>query len=100
MITRPRGPAPPVVLRRLAATAAALPMATTPLARTSSVEVERKFKLLPKDLEGLRQRILAQGGQLLAQKSFTDSYHDTASFALTLADHWLRQRDGQSAQTS
>lgn len=65
-------------------------------AEDRSIEVERKF-LLPDDpdgLEALRARIVAKGGTLTKQISFEDSYFDSPSYALTMADHWLRQRDG------
>eukprot|EP01043_Picozoa_sp_COSAG02_P065568 COSAG02_NODE_9936_length_2070_cov_2.313039_3_plen_199_part_00 len=60
------------------------------------IEVERKF-LLPGDpdsLEALRGRIVDRGGTLLKKITFEDSYFDSPSYSLTLADHWLRQRDG------
>ncbi len=65
-------------------------------AEAPGIEVERKF-LLPGDpetLEALRGRIVAKGGTLLKKISFEDSYFDSPSYSLTLADHWLRQRDG------
>ena len=65
-------------------------------ASTAGIEVERKF-LLPPDpdsLEKLRTRIVAKGGTLTKQITFEDSYFDSPSYSLTLADHWLRQRDG------
>ena len=65
-------------------------------AETPGIEVERKF-LLPGDpvsLDALRGRIVAKGGTLLRKITFEDSYFDSPSYSLTLADHWLRQRDG------
>ena len=65
-------------------------------AEPPGIEVERKFLLPgdPENLEALRGRIIAKGGTLLQKVSFEDSYFDSPSYSLTLADHWLRQRDG------
>ena len=89
----------PAPQRRLAGLACAMSVDTPPAARAAAVpgiEVERKF-LLPDDpesMEALRERILGKGGSLIKQICFTDSYYDSPTFVLTLADHWLRQRDG------
>ncbi|XP_077982586.1 thiamine-triphosphatase-like [Glandiceps talaboti] len=55
------------------------------------IEVERKFSLKG-DCE---RKLLEVGAACLQQKSFEDSYYDTDSYDLTLADFWLRQREGQ-----
>lgn len=53
-----------------------------------AIEVEKKFILSEEDI----QRII-QGAQFLGEKSFTDTYFDTADYSLTKADKWLRLRD-------
>ncbi|XP_072357704.1 thiamine-triphosphatase-like [Scyliorhinus torazame] len=55
-----------------------------------SIEVERKFGLR-EDTEG---RLGALGARLLAQCRLEDRYFDTEDYRLTLADFWLRRRDG------
>lgn len=53
------------------------------------IEVEQKFILTEKDIERL-----TAGADFLGEKIFTDIYYDTAEFALTKNDMWLRDRDG------
>ena len=90
-----------LLLRRALLETCRRSMAHTPASRVRDlatdwpgIEVERKF-LLPEDMGGLRALIEARGGELVAEKSFTDSYFDGPGFALTLADYWLRRRDSQ-----
>lgn len=54
------------------------------------IEVEKKFILKPKDTARL-----IKGSDFLNEKTFTDIYYDSADFALTTKDMWLRQRDGR-----
>ena len=58
--------------------------------KTATVEVERKF-VCPTDI---RDRLERLGAREIQSHSFTDCYYDTPTFSLTLADHWLRSRDG------
>ncbi len=55
------------------------------------IEVERKFSLD----ENTEARLRDLGATLVREHSFTDSYYDTSDYTLTMADHWLRRRDGQ-----
>ena len=50
-------------------------------------EVEQKFILSEEDIERL-----VDGAEFLGEKTFTDTYFDTAEFALTKNDMWLRKR--------
>ncbi len=52
------------------------------------IEVEKKFILKSEDIERL-----IQGAAFISEKTFTDTYYDSADFALTTKDIWLRQRD-------
>ena len=54
------------------------------------IEIEKNFDLRPEDKERL-----IQGAELIAKKTFTDVYYDSADFSLTTKDYWLRQRDGE-----
>src|SRR3989338_6378355 len=54
------------------------------------IEVEKNFDLKPGDKERL-----IQDAKLIAEKTFTDIYYDTADFRLTTKDYWLRQREGK-----
>jgi adenylate cyclase class IV len=54
------------------------------------IEVEKKF-LLNKEQE----KRLLEGAEFLSEKVFTDIYYDTADFALTTNDKWLRSRGGK-----
>src|ERR1035437_5673913 len=50
-------------------------------------EVEQKFILSKKDIERI-----TKDADFLGEKTFTDVYYDTAEFALTKNDMWLRKR--------
>ena len=63
------------------------------LTASASIEVERKFSLPSPG--ALSERVLANGGTLVGEVRFTDSYWDTAGCALTRRDMWLRRRDEQ-----
>ncbi len=54
------------------------------------IEVEKKFIL-----SGDGKNKLIKGAELTAKKKFTDVYYDTADYALTKKDIWLRARDGR-----
>ena len=54
------------------------------------IEIERKFTVT----ENAGERILQAGGTCVKETSFQDEYFDTNSYQFTLADHWLRKRDG------
>ncbi len=56
-----------------------------------NLEIESKFAITA-DTEG---RVVQAGGTCVKHVSFHDAYFDTDSFQLTLADHWLRRRDGK-----
>ncbi|XP_033626066.1 thiamine-triphosphatase-like [Asterias rubens] len=56
-----------------------------------NLETESKFAITV-DTEG---RVVQAGGTCVNHVSFHDAYFDTDSFQLTLADHWLRRRDGK-----
>ncbi len=56
----------------------------------SMVEVEKKFAVS----EGELARLVA-GAHFLGKKKFTDAYYDTADYALTKKDIWLRTRAGK-----
>ncbi len=53
------------------------------------IEVERKFVVTPSQAESL----IAQA-QVIGEKTFTDTYYDSADFLLTTSDKWLRSREG------
>ncbi|XP_048373851.1 thiamine-triphosphatase [Sphaerodactylus townsendi] len=57
---------------------------------SGSVEVEQKFLFGP----GTEEKLVAQGAALVGNVSFRDQYFDTPDWRLTLADHWLRKREG------
>lgn len=54
------------------------------------IEVEKKFLLTDGESEAL-----TQGAEFLDEEVFTDTYYDTADYALTGKDKWLRERDGR-----
>ena len=54
------------------------------------IEIEKKFILKPGDAEKL-----TAGAEPVGQKQFTDVYYDTANYALTKKDWWLRSRAGR-----
>lgn len=54
------------------------------------IEVEKKFILKPEDID-----MLIKGAEFVSEKTFTDIYYDSADFALTTKDMWLRKRDGR-----
>lgn len=55
------------------------------------IEIERRF---PFDAQ-TENKLKSAGASLLSEKSFTDTYYDTADYRLTGSDHWLRSRDGK-----
>ncbi|XP_066289450.1 thiamine-triphosphatase-like isoform X2 [Branchiostoma lanceolatum] len=55
------------------------------------IEVERKFSFG----EGSEERLRKAGAVCKEELSFHDVYYDTEEFVLTLADHWLRRREGR-----
>ncbi len=54
------------------------------------IEVEKKF-LLSKE----QKKRLIEGAEFVGEKVFTDVYYDTADFAMTTNDKWLRERSGK-----
>lgn len=54
------------------------------------IEVEKKFLLT--DGESVA---LTRGVEFLGEKVFADIYYDTADYAFTVKDKWLRERDGR-----
>ncbi|XP_060638972.2 thiamine-triphosphatase isoform X1 [Anolis sagrei] len=56
----------------------------------SFIEVEQKFLFGP----GTAEKLAALGATLQSDHSFRDQYYDALDFKLTLADHWLRYREG------
>nr|XP_060638973.1 thiamine-triphosphatase isoform X2 [Anolis sagrei ordinatus] len=54
------------------------------------IEVEQKFLFGP----GTAEKLAALGATLQSDHSFRDQYYDALDFKLTLADHWLRYREG------
>jgi adenylate cyclase class IV len=52
-------------------------------------EIEKKFILT-----GEQEKRLTEGAEFLGEKTFTDIYFDTAEYALTKNDIWLRSREG------
>jgi predicted adenylyl cyclase CyaB len=54
------------------------------------IEVEKKFILNDDDIDRL-----TTGAEFLKEKTFTDIYYDTPTYALTTKDIWLRSRDGR-----
>ena len=50
--------------------------------------VERNF-LLPKNF---RENVIEQGGKVMKENKFLDTYYDTSDFKLTLANYWLKSR--------
>ncbi|MEK7620180.1 MAG: CYTH domain-containing protein [Patescibacteria group bacterium] len=54
------------------------------------IEVEKKYRLTPE-----QEKRLLEGATLLKNKTNEDVYFDTADFALTRQDHWLRTRSGR-----
>lgn len=57
---------------------------------SASIEVEQKFLYGP----GIEEKLVALGATLQGTVSFRDTYYDTPDWRLTLADHWLREREG------
>ncbi|XP_053119625.1 thiamine-triphosphatase isoform X2 [Hemicordylus capensis] len=57
---------------------------------SGSIEVEQKFLYGP-DTE---EKLVALGASLGGRVSFRDRYYDVPDWRLTLADHWLREREG------
>ncbi|XP_067389233.1 thiamine-triphosphatase [Emydura macquarii macquarii] len=57
---------------------------------SGSIEVESKFVAGP----GTEAELVALGATLAGDSSFSDRYFDTPDLRLTLADHWLRLRQG------
>ncbi|XP_072024131.1 thiamine-triphosphatase-like isoform X2 [Amphiura filiformis] len=54
------------------------------------IEIERKFAVT----SDAGERILQAGGIRIKETTFEDAYFDTKSYQFTLADCWLRKRDG------
>lgn len=54
------------------------------------IEVEKKFILTDEE-----EKRLLDGAEFLNEYTFTDTYYDTAEYALTSKDIWLRERDGK-----
>ncbi|MBI3630871.1 MAG: CYTH domain-containing protein [Candidatus Sungbacteria bacterium] len=54
------------------------------------IEVEKKFILT-----GEEEARLLKGAEFIGQRMMTDVYYDTADYALTMRDWWLRNRDGR-----
>ncbi len=54
------------------------------------IEIERKFAVT----SDAGERIQQAGGERIKERTFVDEYFDTDSYQLTLADCWLRKRDG------
>lgn len=52
--------------------------------------MEQKFLYGP----GTEEKLAALGATLQGAVSFRDKYYDTPDWRLTLADHWLREREG------
>ena len=59
--------------------------------KSEPIEIERKFNITA-DTE---QKLIALGASLVTTKSFTDVYYDNLDYTLTLANCWLRQRQGE-----
>ncbi|XP_034991693.2 thiamine-triphosphatase [Zootoca vivipara] len=57
---------------------------------SGSIEVEQKFLFGPDAM----QKLAALGALAEGSVSFRDRYYDMPDWRLTLADHWLRQREG------
>jgi predicted adenylyl cyclase CyaB len=53
------------------------------------IEVEKKFILNQE-----QKALLLNGAEFVREQNFTDTYFDTADFALAKNDMWLRSRDG------
>ena len=51
------------------------------------IEVEKKFRLTDAQHESL-----IKDAEFVSEKTFTDTYYDTADYQLTTKDVWLRQR--------
>ena len=56
------------------------------------IEVERQYSA-EDGVDVIAARVLALGGSEIGSVSFTDTYYDTPSCALTARDVWLRKRD-------
>ncbi|XP_042332317.1 thiamine-triphosphatase isoform X2 [Sceloporus undulatus] len=54
------------------------------------IEVEQKFLFSA----GTAEKLATLGGTLQSDYSFRDQYYDVMDLRLTLADHWLRHRQG------
>ncbi|XP_054848942.1 thiamine-triphosphatase isoform X2 [Eublepharis macularius] len=57
---------------------------------SGAIEVEQKFLFGP----GTEEKLVTMGATLVGSVSFRDRYFDTPNWRLTLADHWLRDREG------
>nr|XP_056719639.1 thiamine-triphosphatase [Euleptes europaea] len=57
---------------------------------SGSIEVEQKFLFGP----GTEEKLVALGATLAGNVSFRDRYFDTPDWRLSMADHWLRKREG------
>ncbi|XP_066483243.1 thiamine-triphosphatase [Tiliqua scincoides] len=57
---------------------------------SAPIEVEQRFLYGP----GIGEKLAALGATLQGTVSFRDKYYDMPDWRLTLADHWLREREG------
>ena len=54
------------------------------------IEIEQKFSLTKE-----QEKNLIEGSELFSDKHQDDTYYDSADFALTTKDIWLRKRNGE-----
>ena len=52
------------------------------------IEIEKKFRLTDQQRESL-----VKDAEFVGEKTFTDTYYDTADYILTTKDIWLRRRE-------
>lgn len=55
------------------------------------IEIERKFVFTDNTIA----QLLKAGARLVKEMELTDEYYDTDDFKMTLADFWLRRRNGK-----
>lgn len=55
------------------------------------IEIERKFVFTDNTIA----QLLTAGARLVKEMELTDEYYDTDDFKMTLADFWLRRRNGK-----
>ncbi|CEL98256.1 unnamed protein product [Vitrella brassicaformis CCMP3155] len=68
------------------------PAAAAAAVAAAMIEVERKFPML--DESDLERAIEREGGQLVGEQAFVDTYFDWEGYPLTLHNCWLRRRAG------